>query len=76
VPRTASDCLLEAASTETDAKNRYEEIAALQRILAENLPDFGLQSSSDFTIYSRIIDGHTVGADGVSGNLADVHFVN
>jgi peptide/nickel transport system substrate-binding protein len=32
-------------------------------------------SSIDFTIYSRAIDGHTVGAEGVSGNLANVHFV-
>lgn len=69
------DRLLEAASTEIDPKKRYDEFVAFQRILAEDLPDFGVLSSSEFTIYSRNIDGHTVGADGVSGNLADVHFV-
>lgn len=69
------DRLLEAASTEVDPKKRYDEFATFQRILAEDLPDFGVLSSGEFTIYSRNIDGHTVGADGVSGNLANVHFV-
>jgi peptide/nickel transport system substrate-binding protein len=69
------DRLLEAAAIELDPKRRYEEFAAFQRILAEDLPDFGVLSSIDFTIYSRAIDGHTVGAEGVSGNLANVHFV-
>ncbi|MCK1441694.1 ABC transporter substrate-binding protein [Bradyrhizobium sp. 48] len=69
------DRLLEVASTEADPKKRYDEFAAFQRILAEDLPDFGVLSSGEFTVYSRNIDGHTVGADGVSGNLADVHFV-
>ena len=69
------DRLLETAATELDPKKRYDHFVAFQRILAEDLPDFGILSSGEFTIFSRSIDGHTIGADGVSGNLADVHFV-
>lgn len=70
------DRLLEAAAIEVDPKKRHEQFIAFQRILADDLPDFGILSSTEFTIYNRNIAGHTVGADGVSGNLADVHFVN
>ncbi len=69
------DRLLEAAAVEVDPRKRQELFVAFQRILVEDLPDIGIVTAPELTIYDRRVGGHTVGADGVSGNLADVHFI-
>ncbi|MCX5493697.1 ABC transporter substrate-binding protein [Kaistia dalseonensis] len=69
------DALLEAASVEVDPALRYQQFVDFQKILVEDLPDIGIVSQPDLTIYDKRVAGHTVGADGVAGNLADVHFI-
>jgi peptide/nickel transport system substrate-binding protein len=69
------DRLLETAAVEVDPARRYEQFVAFQKILVEDLPDIGIVSAPEFTIYDRRVAGHTAGADGVSGNLAGIHYI-
>ena len=69
------DRLLEAAAVEIDAAKRYQLFVDFQNILVEDVPDFGILSTADITLFNRKVGGHTIGADGVSGNLADIHFI-
>ena len=43
-----------------------------QKIVVRDLPDLTLLAPAQITIYKKIVD-HTVTADGISGNLADVY---
>ena len=69
------DRLFEAASVETDPVRRREQFTQVQRILVDDLPDIGVLAIADLTIHDRRVAGHTVGADGVAGNLASIHYV-
>ena len=69
------DRLLEAAAVEIDPAKRRDDFKAFQQRIAEDVPDFGVLSATDFTLFNRKITGHTVGADGVGGTLADLQFV-
>jgi peptide/nickel transport system substrate-binding protein len=66
------DRLLEAASVETDPTKRLEEFVQFQRIVARELPDINLIGLQQVTIYNKRVHGHTVTADGLNGNLADL----
>ena len=68
------DRLLEAAAVEIDPHKRFELFVAFQKILVEDVPDFGVLSATDFTLHHKSVAGHTVGAEGVTGNLAGVHY--
>jgi len=68
------DRLLEAAAVEIDPQKRFDLFVAFQKILVEDVPDFGVLSTTDFTLHHKTVAGHTVGAEGVTGNLADVHY--
>ena len=70
------DRLLEAAAVEVDERKRLQYFIDFQKIIAEDVPDFGILSTADVTIYNRKVGGHTIGADGVSGNLAEIHFIS
>ena len=65
------DALLEAATVETDPAKRVEEFSRFQQIIARDLPDLTLLTLENLTIYNRRVHDHTVGADGLNGNLAD-----
>ncbi|MER8760697.1 MULTISPECIES: ABC transporter substrate-binding protein [unclassified Mesorhizobium] len=69
------DELLEAAAVEVDHEKRFEQWAAIQQILVEDLPDIDIVSQPEITLYNRRIAGHTVGAEGNAGSLATTHIV-
>ena len=69
------DELLETAAVTTDHQQRYDLFAEFQRILYEDVPDFGIASSTEFTIVNRRVAGHTTGAAGPAGSFADVNLV-
>ena len=56
-----------------DALFRPETRAAFQKLVAEEVPDIGILTAPDVTIYNTRVRDHTVTAEGVSGNLADVY---
>lgn len=66
------DALLEAATIELDPAKRKQQFARFQQIVAEEVPSITLQTLANLTIYNRKVKDHTVGADGLNGNLADV----
>ncbi len=67
------DRLLEAAAVENDAARRRALYAEFQRVIARELPTIGLVAVAQVTVANRRIGGHTVGAEGLSGNFADLH---
>lgn len=67
------DRLLEAAAVETDPEKRLDCFAQFQKIIVQDLPDLTLLAPTQVTIHGRKVFDHTVTADGVCGNLADVH---
>ncbi|MEZ2410337.1 ABC transporter substrate-binding protein [Bosea sp. RCC_152_1] len=66
------DALLEAATVETDPIKRKQEFARFQQIIAEEIPSITILTVPNLTIYNRKVKDHTVGADGLNGNLAGV----
>ncbi|KAA8996494.1 ABC transporter substrate-binding protein [Affinibrenneria salicis] len=66
------DQLLEAAQIENDPARRAQQFLRFQRIVGQELPDISLVSPEFITIYNRRVNDHSVTADGVEGNLADV----
>jgi peptide/nickel transport system substrate-binding protein len=67
------DRLLEAAAVEIDPAKRLEDFDRFQRIVAQEIPDIGIVAPQEVTIYDKRVLNHTVTADGISGNLADVY---
>ncbi len=67
------DRLLEAAAVENDAAKRRALFGEFQRVIATDLPTIGLVAVAQVTVANRRIGGHTVGAEGLSGNFADIH---
>jgi len=70
------DRLLEAASTEIDDDKRKALFRDFQRIAAVEIPSLNLLTVKEVTISNKRVRGHTVTADGLRGNLADVHIVS
>ncbi|MEW6641945.1 MAG: ABC transporter substrate-binding protein [Pseudomonadota bacterium] len=68
------DRLLEQAAVEVDQDKRIAQFSRFQELIARDVPDIGITTAPDFTIHDRRVRDHTVGADGLSGNLADVYF--
>jgi peptide/nickel transport system substrate-binding protein len=67
------DRLLESAAIETNAARRLQDFTDFQRLVIQDLPDITLATMYYATITDRKVIDHTVGADGVAGNLADVY---
>ena len=67
------DRLLEAAAVENDAARRRALFSEFQRVIATDLPTIGLVAVAQVTVANRRIGGHTVGAEGLSGNFSDIH---
>jgi peptide/nickel transport system substrate-binding protein len=67
-----ADALLEAAAMEVDPVRRRERFAAFQNLIARDLPDLTLLAPRQFTIFNPRVVDHTITADGINGNFADV----
>lgn len=70
------DALLEAAAIELDPQKRFEQFADFQRILVEDLPDIGIVSQPEITLFNKRVAASTVGAEGIAGNLANAYIVS
>ncbi|WP_313336767.1 ABC transporter substrate-binding protein [Comamonas sp.] len=66
------DRLLESAAVELNEAQRIREVAEFQKHIATDLPDITLVAPDIYTIADKRVRNHTVGADGVAGNLAGV----
>ncbi|GLQ09461.1 peptide ABC transporter substrate-binding protein [Devosia yakushimensis] len=68
------DALLEAAAVEVDAARRLELFTAFQRQVVEDVPDIGVVSGVELTLYDKRVADHTIGAEGLNDGLAYAHF--
>ena len=66
------DELLEAAAVEVDPAKRTAQWKQAQELIVADLPDINMVSPPELTIFDKKVVDHTVGADGIMGNLADV----
>jgi peptide/nickel transport system substrate-binding protein len=69
------DELLEAAAIETDPAKRRAEFCEFQRIVLHDAPDIDIGVPRWVTIYNKRVQGHSITADGVEGNLAHAYIV-
>lgn len=69
----AVDALLEKAATEPDPQKRIDEFKQFQKIVNEDIPLINLLTIKSVTIANKKVRDHTLTADGLSGNLADVY---
>lgn len=69
------DALLEAAAIELDDGKRVAQWTEIQHLIVEDLPDIGIGTSPDTTIYNRRLADHTVGAEGAGGSLANAYII-
>ncbi len=67
------DRLLEAASIEVDEAKRKQEFNDFQKIIADELPVINLISLENVTVFNKRVRNHTIGAEGVQSNFADVY---
>ncbi|MEZ2408875.1 ABC transporter substrate-binding protein [Bosea sp. RCC_152_1] len=70
---TDVDRLLEAGESETDPKKRREHYLAVQRQIYTDIPVINLISLKPVTIFKRTVRNHTVNAEGLNFNFADVY---
>lgn len=66
------DRLLEAAAVEIDPAKRRELFFAFQRQVDADLPAVNLVSFQSFTVFNKAVKNHTLTADGLAANFADV----
>ncbi|PTQ99088.1 peptide/nickel transport system substrate-binding protein [Paraburkholderia sp. GV068] len=66
------DRLLESASVETDEGKRVALYQEFQQIVYRDLPILNLVAPRMITLANRRVRNHTVSAQGLEGNLADV----
>ncbi|MEW6344333.1 MAG: ABC transporter substrate-binding protein [Paraburkholderia sp.] len=66
------DRLLEAAAVENDPHTRVAYFRQFQQVVGQDLPIIDLVTLKQVTIYNRRVHNHTITADGLDGNLADV----
>ena len=64
------DALLEAAAIEPDPTKRVAEWMEFQQIVMHDAPDINIGVPRWITIYNRRVQGHSITADGIEGNLA------
>jgi peptide/nickel transport system substrate-binding protein len=70
------DELLEAAAIETDPAKRRAEFLEFQHIVMQDAPDINIGVPRWVTIYNKRVQGHSVTADGLEGNLAHAYIVS
>ncbi|GHU04205.1 peptide ABC transporter substrate-binding protein [Alphaproteobacteria bacterium] len=67
------DRLLEAAAFETDKEKRIRYFHDFQHIIVQELPHLDLVETQPLTFYNKRIRNHTLGANGIRSNLADLY---
>jgi peptide/nickel transport system substrate-binding protein len=67
------DRLLEAASVEIDDEKRKKEFNDFQRIIADEVPVVNLIALENVTVFNKRVKNHTIGAEGVQSNFAEVY---
>ncbi|MBW9107054.1 ABC transporter substrate-binding protein [Paraburkholderia phenoliruptrix] len=67
------DRLLESAAIETDENRRVALYQQFQQIVYRDLPILNLVAPRMVTLANRRVNNHTVSAQGLEGNLADVY---
>ncbi|SHG89778.1 ABC transporter substrate-binding protein [Pollutimonas bauzanensis] len=67
------DQLLEDAAVENDADKRIALFKEFQQIVANEIPDLNLYQPEFITIANKRVRDHSLTADGVESNLADVY---
>jgi peptide/nickel transport system substrate-binding protein len=70
------DELLEAAAIETDPAKRRAEFLEFQHIVMHDAPDINIGVPRWVTIYNKRVQGHSITADGLEGNLAHAYIVS
>ncbi|KVE28909.1 ABC transporter substrate-binding protein [Burkholderia singularis] len=69
------DRLLEAASIEPDESRRVALYRQFQQIVHRDLPILNLIAPRSITLANRRVRDHTVSAQGLEGNFADVYLI-
>ncbi len=69
------DRLLESASVEIDEANCVALYRQFQQIVNQDLPILNLIAPRMMTLANKRVRNHTVSAQGLEGNLADVYLV-
>ncbi|MBY2912523.1 ABC transporter substrate-binding protein [Rhizobium leguminosarum] len=67
------DRLLETASVEIDEDKRKQEFNAFQKIIADEVPVINLIALENVTVFNKRVKNHTIGAEGVQANFAEVY---
>ena len=67
------DRLLEAASVEIDDEKRKKEFNEFQKIIADEVPVVNLIALENVTVFNKRVRNHTLGAEGVQANFAEVY---
>jgi peptide/nickel transport system substrate-binding protein len=67
------DKLLEDAAVENDPDKRVQLFKEFQQIVARDIPDLNLYQPEFITIANQRVHDHSLTADGVESNLADVY---
>ncbi|GHU33847.1 hypothetical protein FACS189497_15450 [Betaproteobacteria bacterium] len=65
--------MLEDAQTEIDPVKRAALFTRFQQRVAVDVPDINLVSPQFITIHNKRVHDHSLTADGVESNLADVY---
>jgi peptide/nickel transport system substrate-binding protein len=67
------DRLLETASVEIDEDKRKQEFNAFQKIITDEVPVINLIALENVTVFNKRVKNHTIGAEGVQANFAEVY---
>jgi peptide/nickel transport system substrate-binding protein len=67
-----ADRLLEAAAVEPDPMARRELFFKFQKVVYDDVPVLNLIAFDTVTVFNRRVQNHTLTADGVNANFADV----
>jgi peptide/nickel transport system substrate-binding protein len=70
---TTADHLLEAAAIEPDPALRRDLFIRFQKVAYDDLPLLDLVAFDTVTVFNRRVHDHTVTADGLNANFADVY---
>ena len=70
------DALLEQAAIEPDPVKRKAEFMEFQQIVMRDAPDVNVGVPRWYTIYNPRVQGHSITADGIEGNLAHTYIVS
>lgn len=67
------DALFEAAAVEPDLARRKELLRQVQHLLVRDLPHYELVAQKNLTVFNRRVKNHTVSANGLRSNFADIY---